>query len=919
MKPVCTDSFLLRFSRSGTGSQSGARPLALALWLLWVIPQGGHSAPAAGGATPPAARVDEKHRGFFRDYCVECHGPKKQEGKLRLDEISFALDSVETADRWQKILGQINSGEMPPEDARQPSKIVKSDFLDNLSQTLVHARRTLSDTQGKITMRRLNRREYQNSIRDLLGVRVDVQDLPADGGAGTFDTVGSALFMSSDQFERYLELGRKALDHCFAKLDTGTRFFSIHREPETETNINTLKKIQKVDATQAKYLEWTAAVDQLAALPENQALVAEIRALPTVKAVPSRFYIQWSVRKPEPSPKAFGFSDASEAEFLAGQYAKIRIDKDYISLPHKDTGTYLTLNLGHSLEKIEAGKDWPPGDYLLRVKIGALEDSAPERRFLQVGHADPKNPNSPGASFQHFTTLQITGTVERPQVLEIPVRIDPETPRLIYLRERTGRGKDYKLTTDSLRSTGKGPKPALWIDWLELEGPVQNKPVAGAAKPKPPEPLFQLAGLSKASPQARQTEARQILERFALQAFRGKKAEPEFIDRLMALFETRIQAGESFEIAIRTPLSVILASPGFLYLQELGEEGKPRPLKQLEFVSRLSYFLWSAPPDEPLLELARAGQLNQPVVLAQQIKRMLDSEKSFAFTSGFLTQWLNLERLDLFQFDLELYPNFDDAAKEAARMEVLKTFEHLLRNGGSLTRLLKSDFVMINGLLAQHYGIPGVEGNEFRPVALPKGHERGGLLGMAAILAMGSNGRESSPVERGAWVLRKLLHDPPPPAPANVPQLTRLEGKLLTTRERLAAHQEEPQCSQCHRKIDPIGFGLENFDASGRWRTQDSYFKKGVGKKEWPIDPAGAFYKGPAFRNFAELREIIANSPRRFSATFAEALVEYALGRPVGFTDQALIQQMTQAAEQKNFVLSEYLFALINSREFQSK
>lgn len=226
---------------------------------------------------------------------------------------------------------------------------------------------------------------------------------------------------------------------------------------------------------------------------------------------------------------------------------------------------------------------------------------------------------------------------------------------------------------------------------------------------------------------------------------------------------------------------------------------------------------------------------------------------------------------------------------------------------------------MINGLLAQHYGIPGVEGNELRKVTLPKDSERGGLLGMAAILAMGSSGRESNPVELGTRVLRKLLNDPPPPAPANVPQIKRLECKLLTHRERLEAYQEEPQCSQCHRKIDPIGFGLENFDALGKWRTQDSYFKKGVGRKEWEIDPVGAFYKGPAFKNFAELRDIIASSPRRFSTGFAEALIEYAFGRSAGFTDEALIQRMLQTAERRNFLITDFLIALVNSREFRSK
>ena len=175
------------------------------------------NATATFAADAPHAQLDEKHRVFFKDYCIECHNEKKQKGKLRLDNISFALDSVEHADRWQKILNEINSGEMPPEDSKQPEPRAKADFLEALSHTLVAARRTLGDSGGKIVVRRLNRREYQNTIRDLLGVEMDVSDLPPDTGNGTFDTVGSSLFMSSDQVEQYLALGRRALEDVFAQ------------------------------------------------------------------------------------------------------------------------------------------------------------------------------------------------------------------------------------------------------------------------------------------------------------------------------------------------------------------------------------------------------------------------------------------------------------------------------------------------------------------------------------------------------------------------------------------------------------------------------------------------------------------------------------------------------------------------------
>jgi len=193
------------------------------------------------------------------------------------------------------------------------------------------------------------------------------------------------------------------------------------------------------------------------------------------------------------------------------------------------------------------------------------------------------------------------------------------------------------------------------------------------------------------------------------------------------------------------------------------------------------------------------------------------------------------------------------------------------------------------------------------------------LLGMAAILAMGSNGERTSPVERGAWVLRKILHNPPPPAPPNVPQITRLENKLLNTRERLLAHQEEPQCLQCHRKIDFIGFGLENFNAAGKWRTEETYEKRGVGKKTWPIDPRGHFYNGPAFQDYFQLRDLIAAKSDEFARGFTEALIEYALGRPYGFTDAALADDVVKRAKAKGFAMKEFFVALASSKEFHCK
>ena len=339
----------------------------------------------------------------------------------------------------------------------------------------------------------------------------------------------------------------------------------------------------------------------------------------------------------------------------------------------------------------------------------------------------------------------------------------------------------------------------------------------------------------------------------------------------------------------------------------------------------MAYFLWSAPPDAELLALAEKNALHKPTTLRQQVSRLLADSRSDEFVSGFVHQWLHMERLDFFQFDTKLHPEFDDSVRASARREVYESFAHLLRDpkAGRLGKLLKSDYVMINGLLANYYGIEGVNGDEFRKVKLPAGSPRGGLLGTAAIHAMGSDGVESSPVERGAWILRYLLNDPPPPAPPNVPQLSRLADKPIATRQRLRAHQEEAQCASCHRKIDPIGFGLENFDAAGKWRTTEAHRTKVKRSwrtiKTWEIDASGAFYKGPAFADYFELRDRIAEREPDFVRGFTEALIGYSLGRPFGFTDEELAQEILTAAKAKQYSVSEFIKTLVSSEKFRRK
>ncbi|MBA4189274.1 MAG: hypothetical protein C0467_14855 [Planctomycetaceae bacterium] len=868
------------------------------------------------------AVVPERQRAFLQAHCQKCHDAKVQKGKFRVDDLPFAIANIETAERWQKVLNALNAGEMPPEDQKQPPCADKANFLDDLANVMVTARKSLGDQKGVVTMRRLNRREYRNTLRELLGVEINVSELPGDSGNGGFDTVGSNLFMSSNQFEQYLALGREALDEAFEKQTAAGVQKKLRFEVE-----DSLAPITKFVNTEKdahdRGKKWVDAVMAAAAKPENKAVVAEIRKTAKDDAI---FRRSWAKIAGAPSPESFGFdtgeNNADKANRAANMGGIHSYYQYYLKLPALDQGAYLTLaqqDRVNSWLNLQVPFDWPVGNYTVRYRAAAVEGSDPQRRFMEFG-INPRHG-------QVHATHEITGTMAAPQIIEIPWTLtrkhSDRSDRTLFIREKGTNDHIEQVRrkfAEGVKQNGVGPTVALWVDWFEIE----YKPAS--AKPTAPGLAALGIPLDDKSKPPTAAEVRAAFERFAQEAFRGAKPTAGYIDRLQSLYDTRRTAGTKHSVALKESLAVVLASPMFLYLAEPASE-KGRPLTDLELATRLSYFIWGAPPDTTLRDLATRGELSKPAVLAAETTRLLDDPRSAGFVNGFVYQWLGMDRLDFFEVNRGLFPNFDNATKLAARNEVYETFAYGLRENTSIRDLLKADHVIINSVLANYYGIKGVTGDAYRKVPVPKDSPRGGLLGMAAINLMGSNGERTSPVERGAWVLRKLLNDPPPPAPANVPAITRLAGKALTTRDRLQAHQDAPQCASCHRKIDPIGFGLENFDAVGQWRTQDSYQvmdasgkpARDVPKLTWTIDPSGAMHKGPAFKSYFELRDIIAGKSDAFARGFSEALVEYAIGRPVGFRDAALLDDMQRQVKAKDLAMREFIHALVRSKEFQTK
>ena len=869
-------------------------------------------------SSPQSAKMPKKHISFFESYCLDCHDSDTRKGKVDLESLPLDIATIQSAELWQKVLNTLNSGEMPPENKKAPDHVKKTEFLADLSETLVVARKLLSDTGGVTTMRRLNRREYANTIRDLLGVYIQVDRLPADTREGSFDTGGNSLYISSDQIGTYRELGNEALKETFNL--TGKKIKTSKHRIDFENRINQLTndEFDRQISIKRRYQRWTRSVDQAATHSDNVAIANQIRQEFRNKKPIHEFYRHWARIPSAPNPADYGFPDAEDAFHHDSQWGWI-LPKvmDYSSLPSREGGIYLTdESLAMYAVRFSIPGNWPAGEVIVRIRAAQVPQrvlkpsrneiqptiitkstSEQNRYFLDVDSADGR-----------FTigTHQVLGSIEEPQTIDFHLRVYPGEQKQFRLRERGGiegvtqnRSKQYKKQFGV-----DGTDPAIWIDYVEMEGPFYT--AAEKSRHQLVKSWMNRVQRDEAG------EVGKVISEFATLAYRGRVASPEFVVKLEAIYHDHRSNGTAPLTALHETLSIILASPSFLYLAEAGGTEK-RPLTQFELAARLSYFLWSAPPDQQLLDLANESKLIDPVVMQLEVDRMLSDPKSSSFVEAFLDQWLGLDRLDFFQFNVKKYPEFTAGTKKVARREIYETFAHWLYENGSLTNLLASDTIIINGLLADLYGIPDVVGDHFRPVAVPPSSPRGGLLGMAAVAAMGSNGDHTSPVERGAWVLRKLVNNPPPPAPPNIPQLARLDKKSLSTRDRIALHQEEPQCAQCHRRIDPIGFGLENFDAAGKWRTLDDH--EGVPVNKRTIDPSGQIHNGPAFKDFFELRSVIHQQyPEPFATGFAENLAEYALGRPVGFTDADLIEKIACGGSIRSLILT-----LVQSETFLTK
>ncbi|MGC3971213.1 MAG: DUF1587 domain-containing protein [Pirellulales bacterium] len=485
----------------------------------------------------PRVAVPDQHRPLLTRHCGSCHGAKNAEANFRIDDLPGEIADLETAARWQKILNALNSGEMPPPDEPQLDKTAKADLLDDLAHTLVAARRKLGDQRGVITMRRLNRREYSNTLRELLGVEINVNELPADTGSGRFDTGGKDLFMSDTQFEQYLTLGREALDEAFER-EAAAGFRGTFRVEAEEVTPKVRKHIDHQIDAQQRGRDWTKLVDDAVAKSDNAKIVAEIRAGPLGNHQ-HIFYRNWRKFPNVPAPETFGFQTVEEnADKAVGALNPFHLPyhRYYLEQSAIDAGAYLAIPNEHPAVLDTANVhllvpfSWPVGDYVVRFRAAATDDAEPDRRFIEFGI----NPRVR----QAMSTHEISGTLREPQIVEFPLTLTrgnrERANRSLFLREKGTHDhfQQTRLKADAGRRANNniGRKFSLWVDWLEIE----RVPTTG--KPKP-QGLAALGPIALAADHTDAVELRTTIERFATAAFRDVRPEPGYVQRLAAIYD----------------------------------------------------------------------------------------------------------------------------------------------------------------------------------------------------------------------------------------------------------------------------------------------------------------------------------------------------------------------------------------------
>lgn len=746
---------------------------------------------------------------LLRRYCVECHGAKKQKGEIRFDR-SESLDSA----TFEAVYEQLSNHLMPPDDHPQPSPLERQQFMRHVLEIA----KADADT-APAGLRRLNRREYENTVRDLLGLHKGtlnpseyIYEDEVDEG---FDTSAESLVISSELLMEYMQAADRSLRHAL--------FTGESSRPDSrviDVRVNRMKGIGG-----SRYIGHGK--NHVICRCGGRAMVYDGSAARTMR-IPGRYTITVTAAAVDRDQYPVRFTPASGAVIMG---------------------------------------------FGVRQDVTASLSSKPRllRKFELKDHVDQ--------------TFQFDVWIDRDHFPYFSFVNGPSKP-ITQVRAGIRRGQLDRSEADK-RYRG----PGVRISRFRVEGPFLDE--------WPPESIRTTYDSDRIPDLADSAVRKDVVTRFASRAFRRKVTEDEVTPYLEYLDRQKANDVSWHEATIKTFASM-MSSVDFLYLRQGNGE-----LDSYELASRLSYFLWSTMPDDQLFALAETGKLQEPAVFRAQVLRLLKDHRSARFSNSFATQWLSLDKLGSMPPDgksKEFRVYYKDNLQPAMLEETRRFFRHVLQENRTVRDFIDSDYSFVNQGLARLYGVNFTGGkDEFQRVRFDPETKRGGLLGHASILTLSANGVETSPVERGVWVLADFLGTPPPPPPKEVPAVTPDLTGAETVRDLLEKHRSDKACMECHRRMDPPGFALEAYDPIGRLRTR--YSPKQV------ISTHGTF-RGTQFSDVNGLKEILARELRPFARSLVVRIAEYARGRRLTAADFNTVESILDDTAESGFRLKDIVTAI---------
>lgn len=838
----------------------------------------------------PKANVEFFHANvgpILKKSCLACHGSEKSEGRLRIDQLNPDLLTGPDVERWREVFNALSKSEMPPEDATDfvLAEADRGRIVDWLSDELNTASLVRRSSKEHSSFRRLTNYEYNYALQDLLGLPYALANKlpPETSSEDGFKNSSELLQMSVMQFETYREIGLKALKRATV---SGER-------PQAVTYIiSMLEEMAKAASTKKD--------DQ----PADESMKPK--------------------RKPRNQQQLFNRGTDESIPFPGGK----TMPREGAVAGQTPPVSPVVLVLPRSNElKLDLDR-FLPDDGIMRVRLRAGRSSMNPDQYASLRLIFSAH-TSNNASFIETISerdIPVTASADDPQWIHFDVSLsDIQRNPFRKLATTFPRRDEFLHIHNVSNAHGEEPLQVL-IDHIEIIAPYYEQ-----WPPKTHTDIF----IASANKSDEQLYGREVLSRFLKRIWRRSVTAQE-VDQFMALFAKYRPGFETFEEAMVEVLATALATPEFLYLTQRvttdeakreGESPAEPPtagsqgsagaspsripssqISELELASRLAMFLWSSIPDDELLQLAEQGKLRAPEVLTAQIKRLLADPRSRRFSQNFVEQWLGLERMSSVT-----HIAANDPLRDAMLEEPVAFFEEVLKHNHSVMDFIHSDYAVVNERLAAHYRLPKVFGPHFRTVPITPQTNRGGLLASAAVMTMNSDGKDSHPLKRGVWMLKRILDDPPPPPPPNVPEVDLTDPEILkmTLKERIANHRNKAACNSCHSRIDPWGIAFENYDALGAFRTHAN---------NQPVDATSELFNRQTLAGIDGLkRYLLTDRQDQFARAMVHKLAAYALGRPLTFGDRADIDTLTSQLRRRDDGFSDLIHLIVSSNLFNSK